>query len=135
MIDLADFLQRIRFDPSGCWVWTGGTKGPGYGCYKRGYAHRVSYQVFVGEIPEGKVMDHLCRNRICVNPDHLEPVTMGENTKRGTSPPAVNATKTHCLRGHELSGENLFMAQGRRHCRQCHRIRGALYHARKAGGS
>ena len=95
---------------SQCWEWQG--------YLQRGYgeisingenikAHRASYEIFIGKIPDGLVIDHLCRNPRCVNPTHLEPVTLEENTKRGFWPPSVNSRKTHCIRGHELSGENL----------------------------
>lgn len=108
-----------------CWLFAGNTSTGGYGyiCDRFGMqpAHRVVYQNMVGPIPKGLVMDHLCRVRICINPDHLEPVTDAENILRGIAPSAMNKRKTHCKRGHELSGDNLIEFRGGRHCRECAR--------------
>jgi hypothetical protein len=82
-------------------------------------AHRVSYVLAHGSIPDGLQLDHLCRNKLCVNPTHLEAVTARENTLRGVSVAAVNAKKTHCPRGHELSGSNLLAYRKVRSCRAC----------------
>lgn len=105
-----------------CWLWVGATVR-GYGeFYFKGRqlkAHRFAYELLVGPIPEGLTIDHLCRNRSCINPSHMEPVTIQENLRRGISPSAVNARKTHCLRGHPLKGQNLLVNNGHRHCRQC----------------
>lgn len=95
-----------------CWTWIGGTFTEGYGAFspaagRRVRAHRYAYELVVGPIPEGLVLDHLCRNILCVNPAHLEPVTSGENVLRGEGPPAKRARQTHCKRGHPLSGPNL----------------------------
>jgi hypothetical protein len=117
-------LENISVAPNGCWNWLRGKGACGYGhlhidkkCLK---AHRVSYEVFIGPIPRGLHIDHLCRNRACVNPHHLEPVTCKVNLLRGESFSAVNAAKTHCHRGHELSGDNLFKRRGnKRGCKQC----------------
>lgn len=95
---------------SGCWLWIGTENSAGYGMfcfnYKKLLAHRVSYEIYKGKIPDGLVIDHLCRNTYCVNPNHLEPVTSGENTKRGIHPQRI---KTHCPKGHPYSGENLYL--------------------------
>lgn len=86
---------------------------------RRQPAHRVAYELFVGPIPEGLTLDHLCRVRHCVNPLHLEPVTRGENTRRNDSAPSQNARKTHCIRGHALIPENLYPRKYGRQCKLC----------------
>lgn len=120
---------------SGCWLWIGpddGSKGYGRLPTLRGsQAHRVSYECFKGEIPEGLTLDHKCRVPSCVNPDHLEPVTMTENRNRGNyrdglklGGPAsglVQKSKTHCPQGHEYSPGNIVPSKkGWRRCRRCH---------------
>lgn len=111
----------------GCWPWTGDVdKATGYGRFwfngKTESAHRVAYELARGPIPKGLHIDHLCRNRICVKPDHLEPVTLVENVMRGEGAAAINARKVACHNGHPLSGDNLHVApDGRRICRQCAR--------------
>lgn len=114
-----------------CIPWNGYLDDDGYGRVSiagkwRG-AHRVAWERDHGQIPYGLVIDHLCRNRACVNTEHMEPVTAIENTKRGT-----NATKTECTRGHPLSGDNLMVRpSGRRWCRECGRLRWRAYRNRK----
>lgn len=136
-----------KVDKSGdCWEWTA-YKLQGYGRFGVGgrrenggrivYAHRWAYEALVGPIPDGLTLDHLCRNRACVNPDHLEPVTGATNSLRGESPAAVNARKTNCPKGHEYTAENITYGgySGReRRCRACNRERcKARYWALKAG--
>lgn len=118
---LERFMSLISPEPNtGCWIFLGALDPSGYGVFsisrKRFRAHRVAYELLVAPIPDGLVLDHLCRSRWCSNPGHLEPVTSSENTKRG-----ANTIKTHCIRGHELSGDNLYLRKGRggRVCRTC----------------
>lgn len=112
-----------RTSPDGCWLWTGAIYGNGYGhAFRSGRhraAHRVSYELSVGPIPEGMDLDHLCRVRHCVNPAHLEPVSRRENLLRGDTTNARNAAKTHCKRGHPLTPENVFPNQLRKGWRIC----------------
>lgn len=123
-----------------CWIWTGATYRRGYGKMFIGSkadgtakivaAHRIAYEHLRGPIPGGMTLDHLCRNVACVNPDHLEPVSMRENWRRGTSASAVNLVKTHCIHGHEFTSENTYVAKGKhgnpqRLCKACGRNRKA----------
>lgn len=127
-MSLAERLEAgtIR-EPSGCWVWMGGRVSSGYGAIKdRGKqlpVHRAAYELYVGPIPEGLVLDHLCRNRPCWRPAHLEVVTQQVNTLRGVGLTASQALQTHCKHGHEFTPENTYTGgspPGRR-CRTCRR--------------
>ena len=127
---VAGFWRRVEGgDYQTCWEWTGSNNGK-YGtyCIYEGMwlAHRFAYELMVAEIPGGLQIDHLCRNTICVNPWHLEPVTSSVNLKRsslGQVNKARGAALTHCVNGHERIGT--------RPCRQCDRDRGAKYRDRK----
>ena len=117
------FWEKVDKSES-CWLWTGGLVKGGYGQYnlegRCRQAHRLAYELAVGPIPDGLVIDHLCKNPRCVNPEHLEPVTRGENVLRGVGPTAENARKSECKRGHPLTPENLAPSkQGWRVCRAC----------------
>lgn len=119
------YLPEDRGYTTPCWVWFGTIDHRGYPQTakngKTARAHRVIYEALVGAIPEGLTLDHLCRVKACVNPAHLEPVTRGENTLRGTSPTALNARKTVCLNGHPF---DRIRPDGARTCRQCRARRG-----------
>jgi hypothetical protein len=117
-----------KVDPeSGCWIWAGHITKAGYGVYtkkvngKRSVAHRVVYEEIMGPIPEGMTLDHRCRTRACVNPAHLEPVSMRTNVIRGTGPTAKNLRKESCKNGHPFTPANTWMYEGRRYCRECRR--------------
>lgn len=133
---------RARFDAKwlpdchfGCWVWVASLSTSGYGHMTMGSrtdgtkrphsAHRIGYELYIGAIPPGLVTDHLCRNRFCVNPWHLELVTPRENTVRADWAAIVEnriASRTHCPRGHPFSGENLYIRpDGARGCKACMR--------------
>lgn len=122
-------MAKYRVEPrTGCWVWMA-AKRAGYGAvWVEGRylaAHRLSYEWCVGPIPEGKQLDHRCRNRACINPAHLEPVSCEENLKRSPYTQATkNIAKTHCKWGHPLEGDNLQIYKGKRRCRACYRVDG-----------
>lgn len=125
--DVLRILGRVLVG-DGCWEWTPERLKKGYGeAWFRGsvhLAHRAVYLVFGRSIPVGWHLDHLCRNRRCVRPSHMEPVTPRENALRGNSFSALNAKKTHCIQGHPLSGPNLKVTRpksgnGQRQCRTC----------------
>jgi hypothetical protein len=118
------FWSKVK-KSDGCWNWIGG-HSIGYGCLawngKRDWAHRISYILTFGSIPEGLELDHLCRNRSCVNPTHLEPVTHRENVYRGESPMAYKKRQTVCVRGHSLDETNVYRIPSKptsRFCRIC----------------
>lgn len=116
-----------------CWEWTG-AKNNGYGMFWNCYAHRLAFHHLVGPVPADLELDHLCRNRSCVNPEHLEAVTGKENLMRSESFVAINAQKTHCPKDHPYEGENLWIVRsgkriGKRECRAC-----ALEYARSESG-
>jgi hypothetical protein len=126
---------------TGCWLWTGSLDSHGYGKFSIKHrsipAYRFSYETFVGPRPPGATLDHLCRNRRCVNPAHLEPVANRINILRGVSPAAVNAHKTHCKTGHPFDSANTRITrQGHRECITCRNASNARRGRHKpAGGS
>lgn len=125
-----------------CWTWLGKPHKSGYGRHSPTphavvYAHRFSYELLVGPIPGDLQIDHLCRNTMCVRPEHLEAVTQRVNGLRSMSPHAVNARKTQCPKGHPLAGEHLYTfthsagGPGRR-CRTCNTDSAKAYRRRRA---
>lgn len=118
-LEIASHLHRAD---SGCWEWDGRLNADGYGMIGQQRVHRVVYELLVGPIPEGLTIDHLCRVRHCAFPDHLEPVTRGENVLRGEGASGMNARKTHCVYGHEFTEKNTFLSrEGWRRCLACRR--------------
>ena len=129
---LADrFHEKYIIQADGCWRWTAAVNGDGYG--RIGYggrgcsmmAHRASWQVHGKEVPDDMELDHLCKNRWCVNPDHLEAVPHKVNVLRGASIATRYSARTHCDAGHPFAGENLILrSDGGRGCRICTRLLG-----------
>ena len=122
------FLSKMKIDENtGCWLWQERLTAKGYGSFwlngKSRRAHRWSYEHFVECQPDSLVIDHLCRNRHCVNPEHLEPVTQQINVLRGEARAAKQARQTHCIHGHPLAGNNLYRKpNGARQCIACRRV-------------
>lgn len=119
---------------NGCWVWTAAIGNHGYGVFGLGsktvLAHRWAYVDCNGSIPDGYEVDHLCKNRACVRPDHLEAVPQAVNNARSNSLSASSARKSHCINGHLLDGENTYRYGSSRYCRSCKRVRDASYRRR-----
>ena len=135
------FAEKIALTESGCIEWIASINSHGYGTFasdgRTTVAHRWSYEYHVGPIPPGFQLDHLCENRACVNPSHLDPVTARANLLRAAGITAINASKTHCPAGHEYSGDNLYIVpkNGDRRCRICAPIRAAARRAQNRKAS
>lgn len=131
---VANFWAKVnRGTPADCWEWAAFRKPSGYGQFSAGKrrlaAHRVAYVLTHGEPPTGLDLDHLCRNRACVNPHHLEPVTRRVNLRRGTG----HGSETRCPQGHPYSPTNTYVERdGSRKCATCVRARVRAYYQRKA---
>ena len=135
------FWQKVRVTQSGCWEWVGSRTLDGYGQTMIGsrrdgsrchvLIHRWVYENLIGPFPPDLESDHLCRNRVCANPVHIEPVTSRENVLRGNGHTAINARKTHCIHGHAFDEGNTWRLDGRRHCRTCDRQRRAAARQRR----
>ena len=139
-IAIERFLPKLLVAESGCWEWQAAQLSGGYGSFtlagRTTVAHRFAYQYWVGPIPAGLTIDHRCCNPVCVNPDHLEAVTMKVNVLRSlTNPSAINARKTHCKRGHAFDEENTYRFRygsgWGRACRACRHMR---YQAQRQKG-
>lgn len=147
MTELERFFKKVN-KTNTCWLWTAGVSTRGYGVFHNtlitsNYAHRYSYSAFVGQIPEGMVVDHLCGVKLCVNPRHLEPVTNKENLRRGEvgqQNAKHHKSKTHCKNGHEYTDENteFWNRKSRgvltRRCKICYNKQQERYKDKKEGG-
>lgn len=133
---LRRFMSKVAFLDS-CWMWTGARDRRGYGTFVvstglRRSAYRWLYETLIGDVPEGKELDHLCRQPSCVRPDHLEPVTHLENVRRGNAGGHAQRARTHCPKGHPYSGDNLHIRpDGGRACNECSRIHSREYQRKR----
>jgi hypothetical protein len=140
MIPPMSIWRQVHFSfPGDCWIWQGPVNGGGYGIYcsetlvrSHTRAHRLMYELLVGPIPDGLTLDHLCRVRRCVNPSHLEPVTIRENSLRGESPHVKLHRTNKCIRGHEFDAV-VYRSSGKiqKYCKTCAAIRGKRIRDRK----
>lgn len=127
--DVDRLMSHVRIEQNGCWTWTAAAMSGGYAVTSFGsrsnnsrkmvYAHRLMYELIKGKVPSDLQLDHLCRNRLCINPDHLEAVTARVNQIRGNTFAAQNIRKSHCKRGHPFDLLNTEFYMGKRRCREC----------------
>jgi len=136
---LERFLEKISVSDDGCWNWTACKDRYGYGQFsfegKTKLAHKILYEQYKGKIPKELQIDHLCRNRKCVNPLHLETVPNRENIMRGIGITSINAKKTHCIHGHEFTAQNTIIKivknRKQRNCKTCYYIQNTEYRKRR----
>jgi hypothetical protein len=130
---IAKFWRKVQ-KTEGCWLWTKNRCKQGYGqvfwAGRQAKAHRVAYELTKGPVPAGLELDHLCRNRACVRPDHLDPVTHRVNVLRGEGVAARRARRTHCPQGHPYDEKNTYRFGRQRMCRACHLVHTRAHKAR-----
>lgn len=130
-------LSRCKQLDDGCWLWLYCKTAAGYGQLsyknKRQFTHRLAYELWRDPVPTGLTLDHLCRNRACMNPTHLEAVTQKTNCLREVSPAALNKDKQQCKRGHTLGANNIIFVKRGRQCKLCDRARNARQRAKNKG--
>ena len=138
---IKNFWNKVKlsdklYNDEPCWNWVGAKNKQGYGRFnvngKAVRTHRYSYELFKKSIPTGLVIDHLCKNTSCCNPDHLEPVTQKENTLKGMTGQHIRVPRTHCKRGHEYTPENIIPHTNnkRGRCRICKQRMAREYYKR-----
>lgn len=143
MSDIQRFWTHVEHQENGCWLWTG-TVNAKYGAFKIGsrtyktrrmlYAHRFIWEYLNGPIPDGLQLHHVCENKLCVNPEHLELLTVHDHVhKSPNNITYINLHQTHCHRGHEYTPENTYTFRGKRHCRECQRINWRKYDTKNKG--
>jgi hypothetical protein len=133
---LAKLLAKRHVTETGCWKWPGQRTAAGYGQMRTGpgsrdYVHRISHKLLIGPIPEGTEIDHLCRNRACYNPEHLEAVPHRINWLRGESHAAVVVRTNRCGKGHDMTDAYVTKTTGARRCRPCVRAQQDRYRAKR----